>query len=266
MRPAALDAVSSVCRPAVAHYYAVPVPQRLPQDLCPPVVLYHVQRVPGQRIVQYPHPDVAAVEVNRRLVDVQYPGLAYHGGNVCCRSAQRLPQPAHYVVRRACGERDSVPRHPVCDHPERHAARIAVCHLGNYARIVASLVWKAGLGIDVLLAAGAAARVYGVARGDGPYRAHRLGDVSLYGLCYGEVVRAALGAGVRGVLLEFCGFWPAGAALVALLPPARFLAAGRVLAVLPLARFCGFIISIILSSFFFASGHPGPFFCDGGVL
>ena len=38
-----------------------------------------------------PDPDVVAVEVNRRLVGVQYLGLAYHGGNGCCRGAQGLP-------------------------------------------------------------------------------------------------------------------------------------------------------------------------------
>ena len=63
-------------------------------------------------------------------------------------------------------------------------------------------------------------------------RALHPGDVTLFCLCYGRVTRAALGVGVRGVLLEFCGCWLAGAALVALLPPRGLL--------LPVASPCPF--------------------------
>ena len=65
-----------VCRPAVAHYYAVPSPSVSLRTFAPLLSRITYSAFPVSWIAQYPHPDVVAVEVNRRLVDVQYSGLA----------------------------------------------------------------------------------------------------------------------------------------------------------------------------------------------
>ena len=161
-----------------------------------------------------------------------------------------------------------MPRRPVCDHPKRHAARVVVCHLGRYARIVAALVRKAGFGLDVARTAVAAARVYDVARGDDFYRALHPGDVTLFCLCYGKAARAAPGAGIRGVLLELCGSWLVGASLVAPLAPARLAATGNVPAsfLIP-AGFCGFIIDILFVILPLCVGPSrSPFLRQQGVV
>ena len=71
-----------LCRPSPQHPF---------QDICPPAVLYHVQRVSGKRIVQYPCPDVAAVEVNRHLVGCSVLALRIMAAMVAAGEPRDIP-------------------------------------------------------------------------------------------------------------------------------------------------------------------------------